>query len=293
MKHLFKVTFFTVFIALIAIAAQAQDKIYKKDGTVLDSKVKSVGERTITYKRFDNQDGPEYSILKNDVAKIVYQNGITDVFEEGTGKEPGYHGKHSKFVNKYGKDIISITPAAYTASLDGTINDAGIGICYERLLDERGHIGLNLPVMMFFSSNKDFTNNTFNYYYNNGTPNYGNYTSFYFMPGIKFYPAPDREHVRYSMGASFFCILGGEPEGVYENNGNSNPFDPYATHRYTVYGLMFSNSVNITATRHFYMSLDLGTGIPFADNRHVDNNGGLDIIIGPFTQIGFKVGYRY
>jgi len=292
MRHLFKTTLLTVCIALIAIATHAQDKIYKKDGTVLDSKVKSVGERTIVYKRFDNQDGPEYSILKNEVTKIVYQNGITDVFEEGTGKEPGYHGKHAKFVNKYGKDIISITPISYTAAVDGTINDAGIGICYERLLDERGHIGLNLPIIMNFSSTRDYNNNTF--YYNSNLVSYtGQYTSFCFMPGIKFYPAPDREKVRYSLGAAFFCLIGGEPYGVYENAGYGSTNDPNSTYHYAVYGLMISNSVNITATRHFYMAFDLGTGIPFADNRHADNNSGLDLILAPFMQIGFKVGYRY
>ncbi len=303
MNHNLKIVALTICIALTTLAAHAQDKLYKKDGTEIDSKVKSVGNSTVIYKRFDNQDGPDYTILKTDIAKIIYQNGTTDVFEgfdkeSGNKKEPGSRkDKHEKYSSKYGKDIFSIIPAAYTAAADGNINDVGIGICYERLLDMRGRIGLTLPLMMSFSSNRDYANTSYNY---NGTNvTYDHYTSLYFMPGIKFYPAPDRIKVRYSIGASFFCIFGGEPYEVYDNynNGSYNPtngttYYPTGTYHYAMYGLMFSNSVNITATRHLYMAIDLGAGIPFSDNRYANNGETLGIPV-PFIQIGFKIGYRY
>lgn len=306
MNHNLKIVALTICIALTTLAAQAQDKLYKKDGTEIDSKVKSVGNNTVIYKRFDNQDGPEYTILKIDIAKIVYQNGTTDVFEgfdkeTGNKKEPGSRkDKHEKYSGKYGKDIFSIIPAAYTAAVDGNINDVGIGICYERLLDKRGRIGFTLPLLMSFSSTRDYANNSYNY---NGTNvTYGNYTSIYFMPGIKFYPAPDRMKVRYAIGASFFCILGGEPAAVYYNSSSQGVYNPSTgtytypsetgTYHYAMYGLMFSNSVNITATRHLYMAIDLGAGIPFSDNRYA-NNGETLGVPAPFMQIGFKMGYRY
>ena len=118
MNHNLKIVALTICIALTTLAAQAQDKLYKKDGTEIDSKVKSVGNNTVIYKRFDNQDRPEYTILKIDIAKIVYQNGTTDVFEgfdkeTGNKKEPGSRkDKHEKYSSKYGKDIFSIIPAA-------------------------------------------------------------------------------------------------------------------------------------------------------------------------------------
>ena len=291
MKQL-KTCILTFCMAVSAVAVHAQDKIYKNDdGAVIEAKVTKVNDRAITYKRFNNQDGPDYTIAKKDVNRIVYQNGTTDVFGNETAKTGDQKGKkHDKYASVYSPNIFSITPAAYTVSLDGTINDVGIGICYERLLDSRGRVGLNLPVMLAFSSSKDYNNYIYNY--NGNTNSYGSYTSFYFMPGIKFYPAPDREKVRYSIGASFFCILGNEPYGVYDNTG-AGLQAPSDAHAYSIYGLMVTNSVNITATKHLYFAIDLSAGIPFSDNRHADNDGGLDVIIGPFMQVGFKLGVRY
>ena len=294
--HIIRCRLLAIIALFVSVSTYAQDKIYKTDGGVLESKVKVVGVTSIVFKRFENPDGPEYTILKKEVSKIVYQNGIVDDFKgkEGIGK-PGIEGDgRSKMAKKYGDNFISVTPAAYTVSVDGTINDVGVGLTYERLLDKRGHIGLNVPVMMCFASDHDFRNYT---YYNSGTSvNYsGNYHSFFFMPGIKVYPARSGEAVRYSLGASLFCALGTEPMGVYSYNynytGGSLSNDTY---HYTMFGFMISNSVNITAGKHVYMALDLAAGIPFSDNRHTNNEYGvLAPIVGPFLQFGFKVGYRY
>ena len=301
-----KTSFVTAIAVIISCSVYAQDKIYKTDGTVIESKVKKVDPTTVIYRRFDNQDGPEYTILKKQVNKIVYQNGTTDVFDDAAGKgdkersSKSRAGNGARVAKKYGDNFISITPAVYTASVDGTINDAGIGATYERLLDKNGHIGISVPVMICFASSKDFNNYTY-YYYGSGsvTNNYsGNYHSFYFMPGLKFYPAPGRVAVRYSLEASLFCAFGTEPVGVYDYNnygsGAVQTNSPYDTYHYTMFGLMLSNSVNITAGKHAYLALDLGMGVPLSDNRHSNSNtdNGLGIV-GPFIRFGFKVGYRY
>ena len=288
-------------LSIVTLSLHAQDKIYKKDGGVISAKVKSVGSTMVIYKRFDNPDGPEYTILKKDVNQIKYENGTTDNFKGEDTKE-GHQGyakggsKKAKFVKKYGDNILSVTPGAYTVSIDGTINDVGIGFCYERQLDERGHISFNLPVMVSFSSSKDFTNNSF-YYNSNNNGTYtasASYHSYYFMPGVKFYPATSKEKVRYSLGASFFAIFGSEPYWVYDNGNN------YATGtnlggdwKYAVYGFMLFNSVNIAASKHLLMTIDLGLGIPVSDNRRTNNDNGLDVIFAPWIQFGFKVGYRF
>jgi len=293
-----KTTFLTLSIATIALTAHAQDKIYKRDGTVIDAKVKAVGETTVIYKRTDNLEGPEYTILETDITKIIYANGQADVFKDGD-KRVGKKGRNNGTTKnvKYGKNIFAIIPAAYVASADGTINDVAIGISYERLLDRHGHIGFNLPVMLAFSSGRDFSNSIVTV--NGSNLNYGNYTSVYFMPGIKFYPAPDRLRVRYSIGASLFAILGGEPGAVHDANSATGNYNQATgtyvyssgTYHYAMYGFMLSNSVNITATKHLFMSVDLGAGVPFADNRYATGES-LGIPV-PFIQIGFKVGYRY
>ena len=293
-----KISFLTLSVVLIAITAHAQDKIYKRDGTVIDGKVKAVSETTVVYKRADNPEGPEYTIPETDITRIVYANGQTDVFKDGeqrVGKKS--HDKGSTKKMKYGKNIFAVTPATYIASADGTINDVAIGISYERQLDRHGHIAFILPLDLAFSSKRDFSNDIVTI--NGSNLNYGNYTSMYFMPGVKFYPAPDRTRVRYSLGASLFCILGGEPGAVHDANSATGNYNPSTgtyvyssgTYHYAMYGFMLSNSVNITATKHLFMSIDLGAGVPFADNRYASGTSiGIPV---PFIQVGFKVGYKY
>lgn len=60
--------------------ANAQDVITKKNGEKVLTRVIEVGDQSIKYKRFDNQDGPLYTISKAEVSSIVYENGYTDNF---------------------------------------------------------------------------------------------------------------------------------------------------------------------------------------------------------------------
>jgi|GEM_PF-925322 len=60
--------------------SQAQDKIYKNSGEVLEAKVLEIGTTEIKYKTFVNQSGPIYTLLKADVIKITYENGSTENF---------------------------------------------------------------------------------------------------------------------------------------------------------------------------------------------------------------------
>ncbi len=297
MSYLSKILLLLVVSVAASVGLHAQDKIYKTDNSIVEAKVKKIDPVSIVYKRFDNQEGPEYTIPKKQVVKIVYQNGTTDVFDgtpkydedrKSTGKKGGHAKDGNQAKKKYGGNIFSIVPGAYTVSVDGSMNDVGVGLCYERLLDKRGHIGFNLPVIMSFASSRDFNNYTYNYL-NNGVNYPGNYHSLFFAPGVKFYPAGINKSVRYSFGASLFCAFGTEPQGVYDYNSTS----PTATYHYAMTGLMISNSVNISVARHLYMALDLSAGVPFSDNRHTTNYNSFADIPVPFLQFGFKFGYRY
>ena len=55
--------------------ASAQDLIVKKDGSVIQAKVTKVGTSEVEYKKWSNQDGPQYSIAVADILAINYQNG--------------------------------------------------------------------------------------------------------------------------------------------------------------------------------------------------------------------------
>ena len=61
-------------LGFVKIAA-AQDIIVKKDGTTIESKVTKITSMEVEYKKWSNIDGPVYTIDKEEVAQIKYQNG--------------------------------------------------------------------------------------------------------------------------------------------------------------------------------------------------------------------------
>ena len=58
----------------------SQDVILKNDGATILAKVMEVTTSEVKYKRFENLEGPTYSILKNELSNITYENGTKDVF---------------------------------------------------------------------------------------------------------------------------------------------------------------------------------------------------------------------
>jgi uncharacterized protein (TIGR02145 family) len=77
---------FTIFIQTIillisSLSSLAQDIIRLKTGNETHAIIKKVGVNTIEYVRFDNQNGPIYEILKEDISSIKYENGAEDYFE--------------------------------------------------------------------------------------------------------------------------------------------------------------------------------------------------------------------
>jgi hypothetical protein len=71
-----------LFVAAIAFSVKAQDTIHMRSGETIIAKVSDVGTSEITYKKWGHMTGPNYSILKSDVAVIKYQDGATDEFKQ-------------------------------------------------------------------------------------------------------------------------------------------------------------------------------------------------------------------
>lgn len=65
---------------LITSVCFAQDIIVKKDGGTIQAKVIEVGKYELKYKKFDNQDGPTYTISTQELQSINYENGTKDSF---------------------------------------------------------------------------------------------------------------------------------------------------------------------------------------------------------------------
>ncbi|MBK6264665.1 hypothetical protein JKA74_06420 [Marivirga sp. S37H4] len=65
---------------LNSFSLNAQDIIVLNNNEKISAKVIVVGLTNITYKKFENLDGPSYEIAKDDVLKITYENGQDEFF---------------------------------------------------------------------------------------------------------------------------------------------------------------------------------------------------------------------
>lgn len=71
-------------MALFISSGHAQDTIITNANDRISSKILEVTTSEIKYKKMDNLEGPLFSIFKSDVAKIIYANGTSDVFNQNT-----------------------------------------------------------------------------------------------------------------------------------------------------------------------------------------------------------------
>ena len=75
-----KIILASVSIILFFNHVIAQDFIKKKSGEIIKSKVVEVNTLDIKFKKFENLNGPVYTLLKSEIDSISYENGSTDVF---------------------------------------------------------------------------------------------------------------------------------------------------------------------------------------------------------------------
>lgn len=62
--------------------ASGQDLIIRKNGDSLQVRVTDVNHSDLRYKRWDNPDGPYYTIYKSDLGRVHYANGTVDTFNK-------------------------------------------------------------------------------------------------------------------------------------------------------------------------------------------------------------------
>lgn len=74
-KHIIKSLVAIIVLIFATNLASAQDTIYKKDKSIMISKVYEVNTDDIKYKDWNNQDGPTFSMDKTEIDKIVFSNG--------------------------------------------------------------------------------------------------------------------------------------------------------------------------------------------------------------------------
>ena len=76
-----KILLFTISF-LIAHFSFSQDNMVLKNGDEIISKVLEIGEIYVKYKKFNNQDGPIYTIKKDKILLITYTDGEKEIFSK-------------------------------------------------------------------------------------------------------------------------------------------------------------------------------------------------------------------
>ena len=77
MKRLF---ILTVYFIAFTCECFAQDIIITKDARKIEVKMTEVNVDNIRYKRFDNPDGPIYTMPKSEIVSILYESGHVETF---------------------------------------------------------------------------------------------------------------------------------------------------------------------------------------------------------------------
>ncbi|MBP1673562.1 MAG: hypothetical protein H6Q25_1377 [Bacteroidetes bacterium] len=72
--------FLWVSLLLCSFTTMAQDIIVFTDGSVEKAKIMEINLNEVKYKKWDNLEGPLYSLPKNSILSITYQNGTTEKF---------------------------------------------------------------------------------------------------------------------------------------------------------------------------------------------------------------------
>ena len=80
-----KIFAIAVILTATSFSLSAQDVIVMKDSRKIEVKVMDVNVNDVKYKMFTNQDGPTYTLLKSDIASILYQNGNVESFVSDAG----------------------------------------------------------------------------------------------------------------------------------------------------------------------------------------------------------------
>lgn len=105
MKRIFSIAL----LFCICVSVFADDIIITKQGVKIRVKIVEVSLTDIKYKKADNLEGPTYTMAKNDINTILYENDSVDIFNEELDRNqynPIRGNIHNiPQINRYGKTI--------------------------------------------------------------------------------------------------------------------------------------------------------------------------------------------
>ncbi len=127
MRKLFSVL---LFLAVSGGAAYAQDLITKKNGEDIQGKILEVNPNDIKYKRWDNLDGPTFTLPKSDILIVRYENGTNEVFTtQAVNVSEAAASGDIKIGMKYRDYKKFYDPKSYTRLPGDRYSPGGSGVC--------------------------------------------------------------------------------------------------------------------------------------------------------------------
>jgi hypothetical protein len=88
-----------IVILACGLTVAAQDIIVTKEAKRIDAKVLEVNVDNVRYRETDNLDGPVYTILKIDIASIIYASGKVETFADANPPQPVYVDQQPVYAN--------------------------------------------------------------------------------------------------------------------------------------------------------------------------------------------------
>ncbi len=149
-----------LFTCFYSTCSFSQDVITKKDGTDIKSKILEVTTSEVKYKKFDNQTGPTFTIVKSDLMMVRYENGTNDIFNQSnvssnnSPSESGElcdQGKQDAKVNYKGRNSGSGWTCATTILFSPIIGIIPAAVCSS---SEPAQSNLNAPNSELMKKNK-------------------------------------------------------------------------------------------------------------------------------------------
>ena len=272
------------FIVIISLPATAQDKIYRRNGEVIEGKVKQVKPSTVIYNKLDTSDKRDRFISKAEVLKIEYENKVVEYFGTTTLAITPKKNKERLLYNKvkesgYGLNILS--PQVVVCELG-----SGLGFAYERVLDRKGLWSFLFPLAVVHKDGAESLE----------FEEWG-YTKFIMqlMPGVKFYPFGNSGHVRYATGLQLSYQRGARQEETKlpPTPWGYNP-EGWVYLDILKVGPVLHNSINFYPVPAFYIGIDTGLGFTLVNKKENLVFGSMvEQGTAPITQAALKMGYRF
>lgn len=223
----------------------AQDTLYRSDGTRQAVKIIEVHESQVKYKMSSKVDGPMYVVNKEDIKKIVYENGATDTFPI------------LKSINAIQKDPRSIDFGRNFISLNMTDLFLGsLTIGYERTF-KSGNYSIRCPLSLGLISlglASPVTNysNTLNQFISGLSTN--SYSGYY-----------NRDKI-FSTGLDFYYYNSGQGKSKFY----FGPSLEFGQFNYWTYDYDFLNAYNYKKEQGTYYAFLLQTGFLLQPDKHLN-----------------------